>query len=68
MPLVELARFQNQNQAELARLKLVSEGIDALVFDQGLSSAFGGALAVRLMVLDEDREAAETILGDELPG
>lgn len=64
MALVELARFPERMGAELARARLASEGIESVLFDEGLSSlGFGLLTPVRLMVLDEDRTAAETILG-----
>lgn len=68
MSLVELARFQNRIEAELARLHLGAEGIDAVLFDAEMNSfGFGPLMPVRLMVLDEDRDEAERLLGDDLP-
>ena len=61
--LVELARFPNRTEAELARLNLQAEGIDAVLFGAETGSlGFGSMLAVRLMVLDEDRDRAEVLL------
>ena len=61
--LVELARFPNRTEAELARLNLQAEGIDAVLFGAETGSlGFGSMLAVRLMVLDEDRDRAEALL------
>ena len=50
----------------MARLALGEEDIDAIVFDAETNSFFGGGglIAVRLMVLDEDYEAAAKILAD----
>ena len=63
--LVELARFQTRVEADLARLKLQSEGIDALLFDAETSGAgWGPIMPVRLMVLDEDRSRAEALLSE----
>ncbi len=64
MSLVELARFSTRVEADLARLRLESEDIQALLFDAEVAGYMGVGhfLAVRLMVLDEDREAAERIL------
>ena len=38
MSLVELARFDNRIEAELARLNLEAEGIQAVLFDAEMSS------------------------------
>jgi hypothetical protein len=38
MSLVELARFDNRVEAELARLNLEAEGIDAILFDADMHS------------------------------
>jgi hypothetical protein len=62
--LVELARFNWAYQAELARSFMESYGLHAVVFDSGLNIAEGGgiAIAVRLMVLDEDLDEARALL------
>lgn len=63
MSLVELARFQTRVEADLARMKLESEGVDAVLFDAETSSVgWGPIMPVRLMVLDEDRAEAERLL------
>lgn len=63
MSLVELARFDNRIEAEVARLNLESEGIGA-VFDAEISHFYGGwFLPIRLMVLDEDVDEARMVLG-----
>lgn len=64
MSLVELARFGTRVEADLARLRLESEDIQALLFDAEVAGymGVGHLFPVRLMVLDEDREAAERIL------
>lgn len=63
--LVELARFQTRVEADLARLKLQSEGIDAVLFDAETSSVgLGPMMPVRLMVLDEDRADAQRLLSE----
>jgi len=63
MALVELARFNNRIEADLARLYLESEGIDAILFDAEMNSyGWGPMMPVRLMVLDEDRLDAEQLL------
>ena len=64
--LVEAARFDNGVQADLARLYLESEGIEAVLFDTGHHSMWGSIgglfMPVRLMVLDEDLERAQQLL------
>lgn len=63
MALVELARFDNRIEAELARLHLGSEGIESVLFDAEMSSfGFGPMMPVRLMVLDEELEDARRVL------
>ena len=70
MSLVELARFSTRIEADLARLALEAEGIDAILFDTEVNSFFGGGglAAVRLMVLDEDRDEALALLAAGGPG
>ena len=64
MSLVELARFGTRVEADLARLALWDQEIDAVIFDSETNSFFGGGglVAVRLMVLDEDANKAADIL------
>jgi len=64
--LVELARYPNGIEAEIARTLLESHGLMAVTFDAGMNIADSAAFAipVRLMVLDEEREAAATILSE----
>ena len=68
MSLVELGRYPTRVDAELARLALGAEGIDAVIFDAEANSFFGGGglIAVRLMVLDEDVDEASAILREDL--
>jgi hypothetical protein len=65
--LVELARYGTRVEADLARLALEAEGIDAVIFDAETNSFFGGGglISVRLMVLEEDVDEATTLLSDE---
>ncbi len=67
--LVEAARFTTRVEADLARLFLESEGLDAVLFDTETSNFYGffGALfmPIRLMVLDEDLELARTLLAKD---
>ena len=65
MALIELARFQTKVEADLARLLLQSEGIEAILFDAEMNSfGWGPMIPVRLMVLDEDRDVAEQLLAE----
>lgn len=64
--LVEVARFNTRVEADLARLYLQSEGIEAVLFDTEINYFYGGLfLPVRLMVLDEDLRSAETLLSEQ---
>lgn len=64
--LVEAARFTTRVEADLARLYLESEGIDAVLFDTEINYFYGGLFQpVRLMVLDEDLRLAQTLLAKD---
>jgi len=69
MSLVELSRFATRVEADLARLALGSEGIDAVILDAEANSFFGGGglIWVRLMVLDEDYDDAVAVLNNDRP-
>jgi hypothetical protein len=61
--LVEVARFENRIEADLARLYLESEDIEAILFDTGVNGLYGGLfLPVRLMVLAEQLALARRLL------
>ena len=61
--LVEAARYSTRVEADLARLYLESEGVEAILFDTEINYFYGGLfLPVRLMVLDEDLDAAQGLL------
>ena len=66
--LVEVARFKNQLEADLARLYLESQGVGAVLFDGDINTVFGWfyalMLPVRLMVLDEDLPEARQLLAE----
>ncbi|MBA3729424.1 MAG: DUF2007 domain-containing protein [Sphingomonas sp.] len=64
MSLVELARFGTRVEADLARLALLDQEIDAVIFDAETNSFFGGGglVAVRLMVHEEEADIAADIL------
>ena len=66
--LVELARFQSNVQADVARLLLEAEGVDVVLFDEGMAHVgLGAIMPVRLMVLDSERdEAAQILLAEGL--
>jgi len=69
MSLVELARFQTRVEADLARLFLDSEGVEAILFDSEMHGfGWGPMMPVRLMVLDEDLELAGKLLAEDSPG
>ena len=60
---VEAARYPTRVEADLARLYLQSEGIEAILFDTEINYFYGGLfLPVRLMVLDEDLDLAQQLL------
>jgi hypothetical protein len=62
--LIDLRRFATRVEADLARLALESEGIDAVIFDAEANSFFGGGglIGVRLMVLEVELDEAAEIL------
>ncbi|URD60251.1 DUF2007 domain-containing protein [Sphingomonas sp. KRR8] len=64
MSLVELARYESQITADLARLTLERAGIDAVLFDSAMHGyiGVGWLMPVRLMVLDGDQDEAWAIL------
>lgn len=64
--LVEAASYQNLIEADLARLYLESEGIEAVLFDTGINSSYGGLfMPVRLMVLVEELARARRLLANQ---
>jgi hypothetical protein len=61
--IVEAARFNSRVEADLARLYLESEGVEAVLFDTEINYFYGGLfMPVRLMVLDEDLRRARQLL------
>ena len=65
---VEAASFPTRVEADLARLYLESEGVEAVLFDaeiQGLG--WGSMVPVRLMVLDKDLPEARRLLRNYKP-
>ncbi len=67
MSLVELACYGTRVEADLARLALGAEGIEAVIFDAEANSFFGGGglIGVRLMVLEEEYDEAVAILAED---
>ena len=64
--LVEAARYNSRVEADLARLYLESEGVDAVLFDAEINSFYGGLfMPVRLMVLDEDLKLSQRLLAEK---
>jgi hypothetical protein len=64
--LVEIARYQNKVEADLARLLLESHGLTVELFDEGMSwMGLGSIMPTRLMVLVSEAEEAARILADE---
>ncbi|HLO20329.1 MAG TPA: DUF2007 domain-containing protein [Sphingomicrobium sp.] len=64
--LVEAARFNSRVEADLARLYLESEGVDAILFDTEIHYFYGGLfMPVRLMVLDEELRRAQRLLAEK---
>lgn len=59
MALVELGRYVAGFEADIDRLRLEDAGIYAFVFDSGMGALVAG---VRLMVDDEDEDAARALL------
>jgi hypothetical protein len=65
MSLVEVGKF-SRNEANIVIGRLESEGIMAIAFDEGASIADGSQffIPVRVMVDDEDANAARKIITD----
>ena len=64
--LVEAARYTTRVEADIARLYLESEGVEAVLFDTEVNYFNGGLfLPVRLMVLDEDVDQARRLLAEK---
>jgi len=62
MPLVELGRYTNAMEAAIVQGRLEADGVDSVVFDGGMNIAdsSGWLVPVRVMVLDEDLDAAQS--------
>ena len=65
MALVEVDTLYDRMAAEIARGRLQTAGIEAVLFDAGIVSLIGGGLSgVRVMVAEGDAAAARALLGD----
>ena len=63
MSLVELARFDNRVEAELTRLNLAADGVEAILFDAEMNGyGWGPMMPIRLMVLEEDLPEAQRLI------
>ena len=63
MALVQVARLDSRMAAEIVRGRLETEGIPAMLFDDGLASLGMGSLTpVRLMVDEDDEVRANDLL------
>jgi hypothetical protein len=63
MALVEAARFADSFEAGMARARLEAEGILSILFGLDSSPAFaGGMFNIRLMVDEDELDAAQAIL------
>jgi hypothetical protein len=60
-----VATFNQGMEAELAKAKLQSEGIESFVADEGIAASFGSVLAdgIKLMVRSSDAQRARAVLG-----
>nr|WP_310525000.1 DUF2007 domain-containing protein [Polymorphobacter sp.] len=66
MPLVTLETVFDPMAAQIMQMRLEAGGIQAVLFDNGIASLIGPGLSgVRLMVLDEDEDAARALLAAE---
>jgi Putative prokaryotic signal transducing protein len=65
MALVELGRYFNSFEAGLAKARLDAADIPSFIFDMNMNwEGMGGVIQVRLMVDDEDIEAARALLDE----
>jgi len=63
MALTLIAEYSDRIAADLARLTLGAAGIEAFIFDGGMASlGLGMMTPARLMVHDEDEQAARELL------
>jgi len=67
MSLVLAARFYNGFEAGIAQSRLTDAGVDSYIFDLEMNWGGLGAVPVRLMVLDQDLDAARAVLDRDSP-
>ena len=68
MALVELAKFYDSLSAGAVRGRLEADGIEAFLFDIGMTlQGAGFAIPVRLMVDEDDLPRARHILAEQAP-
>jgi len=66
MALVEIALFHDPMGAEMARLRLAADGIEAVLFDGGMAGlGLGFMTPARLMVDEDDKDEAEALLSQD---
>lgn len=66
--LVEAGCYSTRVEADLVRLYLENEGVEAVLFDADIHSiGWGPMIPVRVMVLDEDLPAAQRLLREYKP-
>ena len=67
--MIEVARYLNNMEAELARLTLASHGIGCTLLDQQMNNYFGflggGIMPVRLLVDEADAQEVIEILSED---
>lgn len=64
MALVELHRFYSPIEAELARVRLATDGVESFIFD-AMTLYVGVATGIRLMVDEDDKDEALRLLAAE---
>ncbi len=66
MALVELRRFPSGAEASIVAARLRADGIDSVCFDTAMNIAesVGIMIPVRVMVAEEDRDAALAIIAE----
>jgi hypothetical protein len=66
MSLKAIAEYSDRIEAEMARLALAAEGIDAHIFDGGMAGlGLGFMTPARVMVLPEDAARARVVLENQ---
>ena len=64
--LVEIARFQNKVEADLAVLLLEAEGLSPVLFDVGMNYiGLGPIMPIRLMIAGDEAEQALALLAED---